>query len=173
MIATERPEHRAMVRRVVEAAFGRSDEADLIDRIRAERAVLLSLVARRGDDIVGHILFSRMWIDTADGEVPAVALAPLAVLPAHQRGGIGGSLIRQGLDALRESGESLVVVLGDPNYYSRFGFSIDGARLLGSPFPQNALMALQLGRGISAPNANSTGIALPRGTVRYPAAFGL
>jgi len=67
-----------------EAAFGGADEADLIDRLREEGANLLSLVAELDDQIIGHILFSRMTVDTAQGPLAAVALAPMAVLPAHQ-----------------------------------------------------------------------------------------
>jgi putative acetyltransferase len=97
-------EERSAVHSLNEAAFGRPDEADLVDRLRAEGAVLVSLVATLGECIVGHILFSRMWIETAGGSISAVALAPEAVLPEHQRQGIGGRLIRHGLDLLRGRG---------------------------------------------------------------------
>ena len=69
------------------------DEADLVDNLRAEGVVLASIVAELENRIVGHILFSRMSIETSGGSVPAVALAPMAVLPEHQRQGIGGRLI--------------------------------------------------------------------------------
>jgi putative acetyltransferase len=146
------------------AAFGRADEADLVDSLRLEGAVILSLVAEWEKRIVGHIPFSRMWIDTANGSIPAVALAPLAVLPEHQRRGIGGRLISHGLDFLRERGERIVIVLGHPDFYPRFGFSIEKARFLASRFPPDAFMALELSSGALE------GI---RGRVRYPAAFQL
>jgi putative acetyltransferase len=161
---TQDPRERAAVRAVNEAAFGRPDEADLVDRLRAEGVVLLSLVAELERRVAGHILFSRMWIDTSDGPVEAAALAPMAVLPGYQRQGIGGQLIRHGLDLLRGRGERIVIVLGHPDYYPRFGFSSEKARSLESPFSPKAFMAMELRAG--APDG-------VRGKVRYPAAFGL
>ena len=146
------------------AAFGGADEADLVDNLRIEGAVILSLVAEWQRRIVGHVMFSRMWIETVNGSIPAVALAPMAVLPEYQRQGVGGQLIRHGLDVLRERGERIVIVLGHPDFYPRFGFSVEKARFLASPFPPDAYMALELSPGAL------DGI---RGRVRYPAAFGL
>jgi putative acetyltransferase len=164
LIRRERPDDEGGVRVVNEAAFGRSAEADLVDRLRHEGGVLASFVAERERGIVGHILFSRTLIDAADGPVPSVALAPLAVLPANQRRGVGSKLILFGLDWLRTRGERSVLVLGHPQYYLRFGFSNDRARLLTTPFPADAFMALEL-----VPGALN-GI---RGGVRYHTAFGL
>ena len=131
--------------------------------------MLLSLVAELEQQeterqVVGHILFSRMSIETGTGPIPAAALAPVAVLPDHQRRGIGEQLIRCSLDLLRDQGERIVIVLGHPDYYSRFGFSSDNARFLESPFPPEAFMALELSPGA---------LDGTRGKVRYPAAFGL
>ena len=158
------PEERATIYAIHSAAFGRSDEADLVASLRDEGVVLVSLVAELDRCIVGHILFTRMFIETTGEPVPAVALAPLAVLPTHQRRGIGTSLIRQGLDLLRRRGERIVIVLGHPDYYPRFGFSRQKASSLESPFPPAAYMALELTPGAL------DGI---RGKVKYPAAFGL
>jgi putative acetyltransferase len=163
-IRREQPDDEAGVRVVNEAAFGRSDEADLVDRLRHEGAVLASFVAEQERGIVGHVLFSRTLIDAAIEPVLSVALAPLAVLPVDQRRGVGSQLIRFGLDWLRTRGERSVLVLGHPQYYPRFGFSTARARLLTTPFPAEAFMALEL-----VPGALD-GI---RGVVRYPAAFGL
>src|SRR6185295_5935577 len=88
----------AAIRFVIEAAFGGLEEADLVDKLRTEGDLLISVVAEFDQRIVGHILFSRMWIETSTGRVAAVALAPVAVLPEQQRRGIGGQLIRHGLD---------------------------------------------------------------------------
>ena len=121
-------------------------------------------VAELDQRIVGHLLFSRMWIETPGGAVSAVALAPVAVSLHHQRQGIGGRLIRYGLERLRAAGERMVIVLGHPEYYPRFGFSSERARVLESPFPRDAYMALEL-----VPGALE-GI---RGRVRYARAFGL
>ena len=164
ILRRENPNEHNHVRAVNEAAFGRPDEADLVERLRREGAVLASFVAERERGIVGHILFSRMLIETADGSISSVALAPLAVLPEQQRQGIGGQLIRFGLEWLRGRGEHVVLVLGHPDYYPRFGFSTDRAHALTTPFPADAFMALEL-----VPGALD-GV---RGTVRYPAAFGL
>ena len=163
LIRSERPEDRAAVRLVNEQAFGRSDEADLVDRLRDEGVILASFVAEAEGQIVGHILFTRMSIETADSSVAAVSLAPLAVIPRLQRQGIGGELIRHGLDWLRARNEQIVLVLGHPDYYPRFGFSTAKASLIESPFNPSSFMALEL-----KPNALE-GI---RGKVRYPDAFG-
>ena len=147
-----------------EAAFGRCDEADLIERLRAEGAVLLSLVAEVERQIVGHILFSRMTVETAQGPVAAVSLAPMAVLPDHQGREIGSRLVRRGLAQLRDRGERIVIVLGHKRLLSSIWLLCRKARLLASPFPPEAFMALELSDGALA------GI---HGTVRYPSAFGL
>src|SRR3954464_2733084 len=97
-----RPEHsddEAAIRGVNEAAFGRSAEADLVDRLRCEGAVLASFVAEQQRLVVGHILFSRTVIEATE-PVLSVALAPMAVLPANQHRGVGGRLVRFGLDWL-------------------------------------------------------------------------
>jgi len=158
------PAELSAIRRVNEAAFRRADEANLVEALRTEGAVLASLVAELGGHVVGHILFSRMWIESAAGQIPAAALAPVAVLPENQRQGIGGRLIRSGLDVLRQQGERIVVVLGHPDYYPRFGFSTEMARSLESPFPADAYMALEIEPG------TLKGI---RGKVRYAAAFSI
>src|SRR5947207_12886726 len=88
-----------------------------------------------------------MLIDAADEPVLSVALAPVGVLPAHQRLGVGSRLVRSGLEWLRTRHERSVLVLGHPQYYSRFGFSTDRARLLTHPFPIDAFMALELVSG--------------------------
>lgn len=161
-------EEKSLVHAIQEAAFARADEADLVDALCCEGVVLVSLVAellKQGKTLaVGHILFTRMGIESVSGVVPAVALAPVAVLPEHQGQGIGSRLIRYGLETLARQGERIVLVLGHPEYYQRFGFSPAKARHLESPFPPDAYMALEL-----APGALD-GI---EGKVRYPAAFGL
>jgi putative acetyltransferase len=164
LIRDEEPRDREDVRKVNEAAFGHADEADLVDRLRIEGVVLLSLVAELQSQIVGHILFSRMTVETAWGPVAAVSLAPMAVLPDHQGSHIGSRLVRSGLTQLRQRGERIVIVLGHKRYYPRFGFSSEKARCLVSPFPPDAFMALELSNGAL------TGI---QGAVLYPSAFGL
>jgi len=164
LVREEQPCDRQGVRTVNEVAFGRSDEADLIDRLQAEGVVLLSLVAEVDSKIIGHILFSRMRVETAQGPVAAVSLAPMAVLPGHQGRQVGSQLVRRGLAELRGRSERIVLVLGHRGYYPRFGFTPEKARHLASPFPPVAFMALELSDGALA------GI---QGSVRYPSAFGL
>ncbi len=159
-IREELPTDREQIHAVNEAAFGRPDEADLVDNLRTESAVLLSLVAEVDDRVVGHILFSRMSIE----KINAVALAPMSVLPGHQNRQIGSELVRRGLDELRNRGERIVIVLGHEHYYPRFGFSCEKARPLSSPFPPEAYMALELEAGAL------DGIT---GCVKYARAFGL
>lgn len=163
-VRSESPEDTAAIRSVNEVAFGRRDEADLVDALRAERMVLRSFVAEHEGQVVGHILFSRMSIQTVDGPFPAVALAPVAVLPQHQRSGIGARLIRHGLQKLASDGERAVLVLGHPTYYTRFGFSVEKALHLSNPFPAESYMALELGPGALI------GI---NGSVQYAKAFGI
>ena len=154
----------AAIREVNIAAFETAEEADLIEALRRDGVVLLSLVAEVDEQIVGHILFSRMSIESSSGSIAAVALAPMAVRPHYQRLGVGGRLITNGLERLRTMGERIVIVVGHPEYYPRFGFSAALARRLDSPFSVDAFMALELKRGALD---NVTG------RVRYPNAFGL
>ena len=151
------------VRAVNLAAFGGSAEVDLVARLQADGDALFGLVAVAGDRIVGHILFSRLDIDTAGGTIPAAALAPLAVLPERQGRGIGSALVRAGLAGCQKRRLPAVVVLGDPAYYRRFGFRAELARTLRAPWPGPHLMAIELVSG-----------GLGRGGVaRYPAAFAI
>lgn len=111
---------------MLERAFGGPDEADLVERLRADGDVAVALVAEHGGMIAGHILFSPMR-----GTFGALALAPVAVLPSRQRLGIGSALVGAGIAAAREYGAEAIFVLGDPDYYGRFGFDAGSAR----PFP--------------------------------------
>src|SRR4051794_26170930 len=111
IIRRETPADRAAVAQVNETAFGGPAEAVLVDALRSAGVVLLSVVAERDGGVAGHILFSRMAIDTPGGPVDAVALAPVAVVPRYQRQGIGGMLIRYGLEEMRAAGERIVIVV--------------------------------------------------------------
>jgi putative acetyltransferase len=146
-------------------AFGGPYEAEVVDALRAASLVIASLVAEEAGAILGHIMFSRLPVETEAGTaIPAVALGPMAVHPERQRQGIGTALINAGLDACRARGESLVIVLGHPTYYPRFGFSAAlAARTLRAPFSGEAFMALELKPGIL------DGVC---GTVHYPRAWG-
>ena len=122
LIRQERPEDTAAIRQVHEQAFGRPDEANLVDALRTRGKAVLSLVGVEGERIVGHILFSPVTIEADDRLVPAVGLGPMAVVPERQRRGIGSQLVNAGLEACRTAGCHYVIVLGHPTYYPRFGF---------------------------------------------------
>lgn len=161
-VRDERDDDRAAIHHVNAAAFGQEDEAALVDRLREDGDVLLSLVAEVDGAVVGHVLFSRLLVETAAGGREAVALAPAAVLPAHQRRGIGAALIRAGLDRLRARSASAVFVLGDPAYYGRFGFLARLAEEFDCAYACEAFQALELSSGA---------LAALRGRIRYPVAF--
>jgi putative acetyltransferase len=111
---------RAAVRSVNEAAFGSSTEADIVDALRAKRVELVSLVADLEGSVVGHILFSP--VSLAGLRLKLVGLGPMAVLPRHQRQGVGSALVREGLSRCKQIGADAVVVVGHPWFYPRFGF---------------------------------------------------
>ena len=121
-IRPERPDDMAAVFAVHAAAFPTDAEARLVDRVRAAGEARLSLVAEANGAVVGHVLFSPVSIETASGHRTGFGLAPVAVLPAHQRQGVGSALIREGLAICRQQRCLFVVVLGHPAYYPRFGF---------------------------------------------------
>jgi putative acetyltransferase len=110
------------IRRVHELAFDSSTEAQLVDLLRSRGVAIISLVAEDGGEIVGHILFSPVSIHPPARDWSALGLAPIGVIPERQRHGIGKALINGGLERCKERGINLVVVLGDPDYYTQFGF---------------------------------------------------
>jgi putative acetyltransferase len=137
-------DHEA-IRHVNRLAFGQYAEARLVDALREGGYARLSLVAEQAGQVVGHILFSDLPIITGARTVSALALAPMAVLPAFQRQGIGSALVRRGLEVCKEQGHRIVVVLGHPHFYPRFGFSSKLASALASPFGGgDSWMALEL-----------------------------
>ncbi len=162
IIRKEQAEDVPGVYAVVRAAFARSREPDMVGALRDADALIVSAVAIVGGRIVGHIAFSRVMV----GEQSALALAPVAVAPDRQREGFGAALIRWGLEECRARGERVVIVLGEPTYYGRFGFRPASQFGIECPFPvpSEAFMALEL-----LPDA----AAGWRGTVRYPPEFEL
>jgi predicted N-acetyltransferase YhbS len=152
------------IREVNRRAFGRADEARLVDALRDGGYARLSLVAEEGGQVVGHVLFSDLPIVTQTGTLHALALAPVAVLPERQRQGIGSRLIREGLRACARAGHRVVVVLGHADYYPRFGFSAQLAERLQAPYSGPSFMARELEPGA---------LADVTGQVRYPPPFGV
>jgi putative acetyltransferase len=162
IVRPELPDDRDAIRRVNELAFEGPVEADIVDALRDSDAWLpsLSLVAEDGTGIVGHALFSLVRLDSGP---ELLSLGPMAVLPERQREGVGTALVRRGIRRARGTEYPLVVVLGHPDYYPRFGFR--PARLYGieTPYdaPDEAWMALRL------PAYDDR----VRGTVLYPPAW--
>jgi putative acetyltransferase len=143
-------------------AFQADEEGRLVDCLRDGGFARLSLVAILDDQVVGHILFSDLRIETNRGTIQALSLAPLAIMPAYQRRGIGSMLVREGLRTAEHSGDRIVVVLGNPAFYERFGFSAQHAAGLKSRYAGPHYMALALQPGAL------DGV---EGDVRYPPPF--
>jgi putative acetyltransferase len=165
-IRAEQKNDTEAIHEVNRLAFGQEDESLLICRIRNSPRFIpdLSLVALIEGKIVGHILFSPITIEAKLGDIPALSLAPMAVLPAFQNRGVGSELVGEGLARCRRLGHKIVVVIGHPDYYPRFGFIPARPKGLevAFPVPDKAFMVHEL-----APQALK-GI---EGTVKYPPEF--
>lgn len=160
-IRPARPSDRPGIVALERSAFGRSDEADLVEALVADGDAVLELLAERGDVMLGHVLFSRLRVvGDAGASFAAVALAPLAVAPDAQRRGIGASLVEDAHGRLVAGGETLSVVLGEPGYYGRFGYSHGRASGFDSDYQCEALQALAWAEAPST------------GRLAYPRAFG-
>jgi putative acetyltransferase len=122
-IRCETPEDIPAIYHINTAAFGRPNEADLVDALRQHNALTISLVAVQDSRLVGHIAFSPVTITSDTITIDAIGLAPMAVLPEFQRQGIGSQLVEAGLTACHNTPYGIVVVLGHPHYYPRFGFT--------------------------------------------------
>jgi len=125
------------VLRVEREAFGQDDEAELVAALLCDPTAqpVVSLLAWEGDRAVGHVLFTRVTLAGAPADVSCAILAPLAVVPASQRRGVGRALIEHGAGLLARSGAKLLFVLGDPGYYTRCGFAPSIPRGLRAPYP--------------------------------------
>ncbi len=143
IIEPESPRDEDQIHRLTCAAFKQNDEADLITRLRKGGHIAFSLVARRGvGELAGHILLSRLV--TPEG---FLALAPISVDPARQGQGIASALIKHAIEEAKNAGWLGIFVLGDPNFYARFGFTIEGAAKFQTPYPKDYFMALDLAPG--------------------------
>ncbi|WP_433394475.1 GNAT family N-acetyltransferase [Micromonospora sp. KLBMP9576] len=167
----EDPADAGMVRRVLAAAFARPDvasppEVRLVEELRGTDAWLpeLAMVAEYGGEVVGYALLTRVRVRSDAHTAPALVLGPVAVAPHRRRIGLGTSVVQAALDAATELGERLVVVLGAPAYYHRFGFGRADRMGLTSPWsglgePWQALVLPPATSGEGAP---------PRGEVLFP-----
>jgi putative acetyltransferase len=159
-IRSATPRDRDAIRLVEEHAFGQPAEAGLVDALVTAGDAVVELVAEEDGSVVGHILFSRLHVANGNSGFPAVALAPLAVEPSFHGTGIGGALIREAHLRLKDAGEKLSVVVGDPEYYGRFGYQRARAENFDSAYQGEAMQALAWG------DAPATGKLI------YPPAFG-
>lgn len=151
---------------VVHQAFGRAQEALLVEALRGSPAFIpeLSLVAQVENEVVAHLLFTVAPIMGEVESWPSLALAPLSVRPSWQRQGVGSALMRHGLAACWSLGHVRVVVLGHADYYPRFGFTSARAAGIAAPFPVRDESFLVVGRTPAA-------LAGIDGTIQYAAPF--
>ena len=162
IIREERPGDESAIRTLIETAFRAQPHSDgsepaIVDALRRDGDLALSLVAQVGQSIAGHIAFSPVTI--SNGALGWYGLGPVGVAPGSQGQGIGARLIRQGLAILEERGAGGVVLLGDPGYYGRFGFAHDPGLLYPGPPPAYFQCLVLAGDP-------------PAGTVIYAPAFG-
>lgn len=164
VIRPERPEDISAIRRVNTLAFGQPQEADLVDALRRHGALTISLVAVQDSDMIGHIAFSPVTIVSELPTMAALGLAPMSILPAYQRQGIGSQLVKAGLQACGDTDYGIVVVLGHPEYYPRFGFtpSKPYGIVWEHEAPEAAFLVKELTEGV---------LAQTRGVVRYRPEF--
>ncbi len=141
-LATEKD--KPAIRDLNTRAFGRADEAGIIGKLEEEGAVILQLVADAEGQIIGHALFYHVGVF---GKLGAVGLGPMSVDPWVQREGIGTAMVNLGLSHVKNSGGSMVFVLGHPEYYPRFGFSEAAAADFQAPWKGPHFMGLRLRYG--------------------------
>ena len=145
-VREEKPEDFPHISRVNDEAFDREKESELVEKLRDHGTLPISLVAVLDNEIVGHIAFSPITIESGPSSLKAMTLAPVAVLPEYQRKGIGSQLVRAGLEECRRRGQGLVFLVGHPDYYPRFGFVLAGPKGIECEFqvPEAAWMVVEL-----------------------------
>jgi putative acetyltransferase len=154
-LVEEHSGHEEAIRGVIVNAFGRNDEARLVDDLRTDSDLAISIVAEEAGEVCGHVALSHL--KSPEG---ALALAPVSVLKAKQHQGIGSALVRRAVQRARECGYQIIFVLGEPRYYTRFGFTAEEAASFKSRYAGPNLMALNL-----------TGYRIKSAAVLYSYAF--
>lgn len=149
LIREERPSDIAAIHRINASAFDTEAEANLVDVLRAQNAIIVSLVAEENGQPVGHILFSPVTL-SPPSTLKLAGLAPMAVLPEYQNRGIGSALVRSGIEACRKRGFDGIVVLGHAHYYPRFGFVPASRFGLRTEYdvPDEVFMAMELKKDV-------------------------
>jgi len=163
LIRTEEEKDWAAVHDLNSSVFETSVEADLVDSLRERARPVISLVAEDDENIVGHIMFSPVYLsDHPDTKI--MGLAPMVVASQHQRKGIGSELVRAGLERCEELGYGAVVVLGHPEYYPRFDFSPSSRFDIQCEYdvPEEVFMVLEMFPGYLRDTS---------GTIKYHEAF--
>lgn len=147
----------AAIDRVNNLAFKETAQSQIIRDLRETGEALWSQVLLKGDQIIGNLMFYKVWLE---GNLITAGLGPLSILPEHQRQGYGGQLIRSGLEKCDPALHQIIFLLGHPDYYPRFGFSSKLGAQYKSPWPRPAFMGLKLN-----PNAPTSG------TLTFPQAY--
>ena len=162
-VRREQPTDIPAIRKINERAFNGLVEVHLVDLLREASKATISLVATFDDKLVGHILFSPVTIEFNPKNLKGLGLAPIAVLPEHQKQGIGSRLVTQGLEESRKKGYDLVVVLGHVSYFPLFGFKRASLYGLSNEYDvDESFMALELKEGA---------LSSVHGVVRYQPEF--
>ncbi len=164
LIRAEKENDRDAVYAVNVSAFESPAEADLVDALREQAQPIVSLVAEENGEVVGHIMFSPVSL-SGHPHLKVMGLAPMGVTRGHQRKGIGSALVRAGLTQCKQLGFTAIVVLGHPEYYTRFGFTPSSRFDINCEFevPEEVFMAIEL---------QPDGLSGTTGRVKYHAAFG-
>jgi putative acetyltransferase len=164
VVRPETPDDIDSIRYVNEQAFGQEDESMLIEKLRKRGVLAVSLVAVQDGEIVGHIAFSPVVVESEDSSFEVIALGPMAVLPMYQHKGIGSQMVLAGLEECRRLRQEIIVVLGHPDYYPRFGFVLAKPKGIACEFevPEEAWMILEL---------REEALAGRRGMVRFQPEF--
>ena len=144
-VRDESPGDWKAIYQVISSTFGRLSEAELVGALREAGDSIVSLVADDDGQIIGHVLLSKM-----DAPFSALALAPVSVIPPRQRSGIGSALIKRAVSKARDEGWAAIFVLGNPNYYKRFGFDQEAAAGFTSPYAGRHFMVLKLSPSLPA-----------------------